>query len=202
MDWQFKFGVGLAVFFGLLNFALKDLPYWVSYPGVGLGMAFMAWGLYSKLRPGIKKDTIQNSVQLSFGDSGIYKVVNRSVGQSSEIVHTVLRSKETIFEPKFVINILASAIHEANTYVLIESIPRIIPGNDVPIAIAQLGIIEGSLSDIMLQRVSPSGRLDPIRLGASDYKLQLIVSKNSTVFGQAYCRLWIDRGTLRLTTLS
>lgn len=148
-----------------------------------------------------RQQTRDSSIEIAFGESDLYKVVNHSNGQRSDTVRVALRSKGTIFEPRFLINVLSPKMDEASAYVLIERIPRIIEGNDVPIAIARLDIIEGSPSDIMLQRVSPSGMLDPIRLEASDYRLQLSVSKNSAVLGEAYCRLWIDRGTLRLTPM-
>lgn len=45
MDWQFRVGLGVAVVFGLLPYAVKDLPPWVSWPGVGIGALFIVWGL-------------------------------------------------------------------------------------------------------------------------------------------------------------
>jgi hypothetical protein len=43
MDWQFKVGISLAVVFGLLPYAVKDMPRWLSWPGVMLGILFVAW---------------------------------------------------------------------------------------------------------------------------------------------------------------
>ena len=45
MDWQFRVGVGLAIVFGLLPYAVKDMPHWLSWSGVALGILFAAWGM-------------------------------------------------------------------------------------------------------------------------------------------------------------
>ena len=45
MDWQFKIGLGLSFVFGLLPYAVKDLPGWVSWSGLGIGVVCVIWGL-------------------------------------------------------------------------------------------------------------------------------------------------------------
>lgn len=46
MDWQVKIGLGLAIVFGLLPYVVKEMPDWVSWPGLALGIAFIGWGLF------------------------------------------------------------------------------------------------------------------------------------------------------------
>jgi hypothetical protein len=45
MDWQFKIGLGVAFFFGLLPYAVKDMPHWVTWSGMAIGLALVIWGI-------------------------------------------------------------------------------------------------------------------------------------------------------------
>jgi hypothetical protein len=45
MEWQFKVGLGVAVIFGLLPYAVKDMPHWVTWSGIAAGLTLVAWGL-------------------------------------------------------------------------------------------------------------------------------------------------------------
>ena len=45
MDWQFKIGLGVAIAFGLLPFAVKDMPQGFAYFGVAVGVLLTVWGL-------------------------------------------------------------------------------------------------------------------------------------------------------------
>ena len=98
------------------------------------------------------------------------------------------------------INILRPQIDEARVFIHIERI-NIPKDNIVPIDIARLDIVEERQSPIMLQRIAPDSRLEPISLLADDYVIWLSISSGGKVIGEANCRLWIDSGTLRLTKL-
>jgi hypothetical protein len=45
MDWQFKFGLGAAVVFGLLPFAFKDMPQSITWAGICVGILLCGWAL-------------------------------------------------------------------------------------------------------------------------------------------------------------
>jgi hypothetical protein len=38
MDWQFLVGVGLTVILGFLPFAVKEIPQWITFPGITAGL--------------------------------------------------------------------------------------------------------------------------------------------------------------------
>ena len=45
MDWQFKVGIGLTVGLAFAAFAVKEMPHWVTWPGLVIGCLFVVWGL-------------------------------------------------------------------------------------------------------------------------------------------------------------
>jgi hypothetical protein len=45
MDWQFAVGLGTAVVFFLFPYAVKDMPAYVTWPGIAIGLLFIIWGL-------------------------------------------------------------------------------------------------------------------------------------------------------------
>jgi hypothetical protein len=44
VDLQFVVGIGLAVAFGLLPYVVKDMPSWISWPGLGIGIILVLRG--------------------------------------------------------------------------------------------------------------------------------------------------------------
>ena len=45
MDWQFLVGIGAAIVFGLLGFAVRNMPLSLTWAGITAGGLLMAWGL-------------------------------------------------------------------------------------------------------------------------------------------------------------
>jgi hypothetical protein len=41
---EILFGLGVAAVFGLLPFAVKDMPQWVTWPGLAIGLSLAIWG--------------------------------------------------------------------------------------------------------------------------------------------------------------
>lgn len=45
MDWQLAIGVGLAIVFGLLQYAVKDMPPYIAWAGIIGGILLVIWGI-------------------------------------------------------------------------------------------------------------------------------------------------------------
>jgi hypothetical protein len=84
MEWQLKVGVGIAIVFGLLPYAVKEMPQWLSKGGVIVGVMLIVWGVC--IRENIPKHfgrlVLPSSViyaknhhptrEIEFGDSGTF----------------------------------------------------------------------------------------------------------------------------------
>ncbi|MBF0558854.1 MAG: hypothetical protein HQL08_08745 [Nitrospirae bacterium] len=49
MDWQFNIGIGLAVIFFLLQYMVKNMSPYITWPGMSIGILFVLWGVRQKL---------------------------------------------------------------------------------------------------------------------------------------------------------
>jgi hypothetical protein len=43
IDWQFKVGLAVGIISVLLPFAVKDMPHWITWPGLSVGFLFLVW---------------------------------------------------------------------------------------------------------------------------------------------------------------
>jgi len=75
MDWQFKVGIGVAILFGLLPFAVRDLPHWITFSGIGAGLLFVGWGL------------LPNHDKVSVGSALIFIIaISAAIGSGIQIL--------------------------------------------------------------------------------------------------------------------
>ncbi len=45
MDWQFLIGLGITVIFTFLQFVVKNMPNWISWPCISIGILLIIWGV-------------------------------------------------------------------------------------------------------------------------------------------------------------
>jgi hypothetical protein len=45
MDWQFAVGLGMTILFGLLPYAVENIPRWITWPGIAIGIVLIVWAL-------------------------------------------------------------------------------------------------------------------------------------------------------------
>src|SRR3990172_5093887 len=51
LDWQFIFGIGVAIVFFFFQFVVKIMPTQITWSGISIGVLFMIWGIFSAKYP-------------------------------------------------------------------------------------------------------------------------------------------------------
>jgi hypothetical protein len=93
---EILFGVGIAAVFGFLAFAVKDMPQWISWPGVALGICLTIWGIVpeGKIAPIPVAAAILGVICLVF--AAAWHRANIEAGDEAEINRNV--SVECLYE--------------------------------------------------------------------------------------------------------
>lgn len=89
MDWQFKVGLGVALVFGLLPFAVKNMPTFVTWIGISIGLFLILWGII----PHKKGVMASNSETLTIKTSGRWM---RLFGRPTVIKPIVFNDDKTL----------------------------------------------------------------------------------------------------------
>jgi len=134
MDWQFKVGLGVAIVFGLLPFGAKNLPNWVTWPGVSIGILFIIWGIL----PGHQK--IPNGPAILFivciagivGSIAWYNTINQRLSKTQIISKLILSVKDIeITDPKAELTMNLLFNNDGTKEYIIDNLFMITPGNSM-----------------------------------------------------------------------
>jgi hypothetical protein len=96
MDWQTKIGLGVAIAFGILPFVVKDMPQWLTWPGLSFGVLLALWGL------------LPNHDKIPYGPAFLFITCTSGIAASVAWFYTTAASAISTLDNKISFNCYSS----------------------------------------------------------------------------------------------